>query len=118
MNKKIIASILLITQIIIGQEKKNTIRYNATNPMIFGIENIIIGYERVVDKNQSFSVDFGLNQLPNLKPEVFNTNDTKLSLNNLKKNSGFHFSFDYRFYLKSENKFKAPRGIYRSILFF
>lgn len=102
----------LIETISYGQEKKNTIRYNATNPIIFGIENVIIGYERVLSNNQTFSVDVGFNQLPSLKPRSFTTENARLSLNNSKKNSGFHFSFDYRFYLKTENKYNAPRGIY------
>lgn len=112
MNKKIIILFFFVTHIIIGQEKKNTIRYNASNPIIFGIENVIIGYERVVSKNQSFSIDIGLNQLPSLKPRSFTTENARLSLDNSKKNSGFHVSADYRFYLKFENKFQAPRGIY------
>lgn len=112
MNKKLIISIFLITHFINGQEKKNTIRYNISNPVIFGIKNVIIGYERIVGNNQTFSVDFGVNQLPSLSPRSFTTENARLSLNNSKKNSGVHFSFDYRFYLKSENKFQAPRGIY------
>lgn len=112
MNKKLIIIFFLFTHFINGQEKKNTIRYNISNPVIFGIENVIIGYERIVGNNQTFSVDFGVNQLPSLRPRSFTTENARLSINNSKKNSGVHFSFDYRFYLKSENKFQAPRGIY------
>lgn len=112
MIKKIFILIYITTNLIFGQEKKNTIRYNITNPLIFGVENVIIGYERIVGKNQSFSIDIGLNQLPSLKSRSFTTENARLSLNNSKKNSGFHLSADYRFYLKSENKYEAPRGIY------
>lgn len=35
-----------------------------------------------------------------------------LSLNTDYKDRGFHISADYRFYLKKENKYDAPRGVY------
>lgn len=112
MNKNIFFILLLIATIARSQEKKNTIRYNITNPMIFGIENVIIGFERIVKTNQSFSIDVGINKLPSMKARSFTSDNTRLSLTNSKRNSGFHASADYRFYLKSENKYQAPRGIY------
>ena len=90
----------------------NTIRLNITNPMIFGTNNIIIGYERVLSNNQTFSVDLGRNTLPNFRPRVFEYEDASLELKQGRKNNGFHITADYRFYLKSENKYRAPRGMY------
>jgi hypothetical protein len=91
---------------------QNTLRYNISNPAIFGIKNIIFGYERVLKKNRSFSIDIGLNQLPGFNSEGNNSQNESLVLLGGGKNRGVHFSADYRFYLKSENKFDAPRGVY------
>lgn len=91
---------------------KNSIRYNLSTPTILGIENIIVGYERVLSNSRSMTVDIGLNRLPF---QIFDSNtngDAGVSLSGSRKNLGYHFSGDYRFYLKSENKFDAPRGVY------
>ncbi len=102
----------VVTKGIEDSKFNNTIRYNITNPMIFGTKNIIIGYERVVSNNQTFSIDFGRNTLPNFKPRTFSYNDATLELKHGRKNNGLHITADYRFYLKSENKYRAPRGMY------
>jgi hypothetical protein len=44
--------------------RKNTIKLNLTNPMIFGGKAIVIGYERVLSPNRSFSIDIGTMALP------------------------------------------------------
>ena len=120
MKKKIIFLALVMSPFLsFGQEEvdtndqfKNTIRYNFTNPVIFGIENVIIGYERVVNPNRSFSIDFGLNKLPGLVGGSLNSQNNQVLLQDGGRNRGIHISADYRFYLKSENKFNAPRGVY------
>ncbi|WP_194975970.1 DUF3575 domain-containing protein [Aquiflexum lacus] len=89
---------------------QNTIRYNLSKPTILGFGNIIFGYERIISETRSFSLDFGFNRMPAFDNEG-NENDM-ISLLPGGKNNGIHFSADYRFYLKSENKFKAPRGVY------
>ncbi|MFO7668775.1 MAG: DUF3575 domain-containing protein [Bacteroidales bacterium] len=89
---------------------KNTVRYNITNPLIFGTHSYQFGYERLIGKNQSFSVNIGSASFPIL---TYNSTDTTIGL--LTKDyedRGFHISGDYRFYLKKENKYPAPRGIY------
>jgi hypothetical protein len=89
---------------------KNTVRVNVTNPLIFGTHSFQIGYERLIGTSQSFSVNIGTASFPLL---TFNSTDTTIGL--IDKNyedSGFHISGDYRFYLKRENKYPAPRGIY------
>lgn len=91
---------------------KNSIRYNLSTPSLLGLENIIFGYERVLGKNRSFTVDIGQNKLPSLTVGSDKNSDSGVKLLGSGKNSGFHFSGDYRFYLKSENKFDAPRGVY------
>jgi len=89
---------------------KNTVRLNITNPLIFGTRSFQVGYERIVGTNQSFSLNIGTASFPIL---TFSNNDTTIGL--LSKDyedHGFHISGDYRFYLKKENKYPAPRGVY------
>lgn len=89
--------------------KKNTVRYNLSNAVLFGFDKaIIFGYERVLNPRQSVSVNFGQAGLP--KYLVIETDS--FTLGNDLKSSGFNFSADYRFYLKKENKYMAPRGVY------
>jgi hypothetical protein len=87
---------------------KNTIRINLTNPMLFGNRNNIFGYERVLTDHQSFTVNVGRFLLPKL----VNINTGSLELVNEQKEQGYTFAFDYRFYLRKENKYAAPRGVY------
>ena len=89
---------------------KNTIHINVTNPMIFGNKSIILGYERILKNNKSFSVNFGRTSYP--KMISFNTDLPGIDLKKSYQDKGFNFSADYRFYLKKENKYAAPRGVY------
>ena len=36
---------------------KNTTYFNITNPIIFGVKSFIFGYERVINKHQTISVN-------------------------------------------------------------
>jgi len=90
------------------REFKNTIRFNITNPLIFGNKSIIFGYERVLKNNQSFSINIGQTGFPSL--DIINSEELKA--NTILSERGFHISGDYRFYLSKENKYKAPRGVY------
>jgi hypothetical protein len=87
---------------------KNTIRVNITNPMIFGWKFNVIGYERVIKDYQTASISFGRTAFPKLS--ILNTDS--LGINEQLNDNGINLSLDYRFYLKNENKHKAPRGIY------
>jgi len=86
---------------------KNTINFNITNPVLFDWKFTIIGYERVVNNRQSFSVSIGRTSLGG-----FSYLTDSLGLEDQIHDKGFHFSADYRFYLQKENKYHAPRGIY------
>ena len=90
------------------KNRKNTVRVNLTNPLIFGDRSIILGYERVTKPNQSFSVNFGLTSFPKLGI----LGSDSLKANKDVENGGINFSADYRFYLAKENKYPAPRGVY------
>lgn len=87
--------------------KKNTILFNVTNPIIFG-SSFIIGYERVLNPHQSFSVNLGTTSFPGSD----NTDTDSVKVNNVKNKSGLNVSADFRFYLSKENKYAAPRGVY------
>ena len=87
---------------------KNVIHLNITNPMIFGERSIIVGYERVVGKHQSFSVNVGSTDFPSL--DIIS--DDSLKANRITGQAGYHFSGDYRFYLAHENKYRPPHGVY------
>jgi len=87
---------------------KNTIRVNITNPMIFGWKFNVIGYERVIKDYQTASISFGRTAFPKLTG--FDTDS--LGITQQLNDNGINLSLDYRFYLKNENRHKAPRGIY------
>ena len=92
-----------------SKQYKNVIRYNLSGALVFGIDKyIVLGYERILKPNQSFSVNFGKAALPKLVSIVTDS----FTLSKDVKNTGFNFSVDYRFYLKKENKFPAPHGLY------
>ena len=45
---------------------KNTVRFNITNPLIFGDKSLVVGYERVLNDSKSFSINIGQSELPDL----------------------------------------------------
>ena len=45
---------------------KNTTHINITNPIIFGVKSFIFGYERVINKHQTISVNVGKVGFPSL----------------------------------------------------
>ena len=96
-------------QDIVKKERKNTVKLNLTNPMIFGSKNYILGYERTIGKHQSFSVHIGTFMMG----RIFNINtDSIKSLNKNVKSQGLSLSGDYRFYLAKENRYNSPHGLY------
>jgi hypothetical protein len=91
------------------KSKKNIVRYNLSNALIFGFDKaIVFGYERVLTPKSSISINAGKAGLP--RSLVVETDS--FSLGKDLKTSGFNFSADYRFYLAKENKYMAPRGVY------
>lgn len=88
--------------------RKNTIFMNVTNPSLISDKFLTFGYERMLPNNQSFSVAIGSFSYPRFISDVADS----LGLHHDYSDKGFHFSGDYRFYLKSLNKNDAPRGVY------
>jgi hypothetical protein len=91
------------------KDLKNTIRLNITAPLLFGSRNFILGYERVISKNQTMSLNGGQAAFPKLI-NLGSFDSIGLAKNNNK--GGYNFSLDYRFYLGKLNKYSAPRGVY------
>jgi hypothetical protein len=90
-------------------KRKNVIRYNLSGAMLFGANHyVVFGYERVIRSNQSISINFGRIALP----KFIGISTDSGSLQKDLKNSGYQVSLDYRFYLRKENKFEAPHGLY------
>jgi hypothetical protein len=87
---------------------KNTVRFNLTNPMLFGTDFALVGYERVIKKHQTASISIGKIGFGSFVGSNFDS----LSVASQENSKGFNVSVDYRFYLKKENKFDAPRGVY------
>jgi len=91
------------------RQYKNVIRYNLSGALIFGFDRyIIFGYERVIKKNQTISVNIGGVKLPKL----ISISTDSFSLQKDRKSGGTNVSVDYRFYLGKENKYSAPHGAY------
>ncbi len=89
----------------IVHQRKNIIKFNLTSNSF--LDNaILFEYERVLKNNRSFTVQSGYNTIP-----FSQLIDSSRSETDLKK-TGWSATLDYRFYLKKENKFAAPHGIY------
>lgn len=77
--------------------------------MLLGFDRcIIFGYERIIGQNQSISVNLGKVAFP----KMISISTESLKLEKDTENSGTNFSVDYRFYLKKENKYPPPHGLY------
>jgi hypothetical protein len=96
----------------IKKDFKNTIRYNITNPVLFGEGAIIFGYERTLNNRQSISINIGRAVLPGLSILNIDTITPDITLNKSSTEKGFNGSVDYRFYLTKLNAYDAPRGVY------
>jgi hypothetical protein len=89
--------------------RKNTVRYNLSSALLFGIDKtFIFGYERVLSPHGSFSINGGSIVLP----KIASITTDSFSLDEDLKNTGTNISADYRFYLAKENKYMAPHGIF------
>lgn len=90
------------------KQRKNIVRISLTQPLLFGNNNWVLGYERVINPYQSISINAGIASLP----KIISIDIDSLEVYKDSKTTGYNVSMDYRFYLQKENKFKAPRGVY------
>ncbi|HEX6223519.1 MAG TPA: DUF3575 domain-containing protein [Chryseolinea sp.] len=102
---------LIHNQLLLAQEtsevRKNTIKIDLTSNVLFR-NAFNFSYERVTKPHQTFAITAGYQQFPKLTSigsGIEATNDSK-------KRTGLKFGGEYRFYLKKENKFQAPHGVY------
>ena len=89
--------------------RRNTIKVDLTSYWLYR-NALMFSYERVVKNrpNQTWAITAGLQQLPKLLGSL----DDTLSVTNEFKTKGWKIGGDYRFYLKKENKFAAPHGVF------
>lgn len=87
-------------------QRKNTVKIDLTSRFLYR-NAFIVAYERITKPNQSFVVSAGYQEFP--KVTTFAQN---IGVKDDLKKKGFKFGADYRFYLKKENKFDAPHGVY------
>lgn len=86
--------------------RKNTIKLDLTGNLIYR-NSINLSYERVVGRNQSFVITAGTQEFP----KIVNFGEN-IEGEREEARSGHKLGGEYRFYLKKENKFAAPRGVY------
>lgn len=86
--------------------RRNTIKIDLTSNLIYR-NNLNLSFERIVKPNQSFVVTAGYQEFPQITNFGENVEGKKED-----NRSGYKFGGEYRFYLKKENKFSAPRGVY------
>ena len=87
--------------------RRNIIKFNVSSFFVYKLA-LLLEYERVVSKNQSFSIQAGF---VSMTLGAFLDADSIRFLD-YTKNSGFSVTGDYRFYLPKENKDGPPHGVY------
>jgi hypothetical protein len=118
MNRIVIVALLVClfsSQQVKGEQTdtivhRNVIKYNISAPLIWGTKNFIFEYERIISPSMSASIGLGYRTLPKLVG--IGRSDSAVIVRDHINKGGFSGSVDFRFYLKKENKYHAPRGIY------
>src|SRR5689334_6653666 len=102
--------ILLAAAVATAQEqlesRDNTIKLDITSQLLFN-KSVSFSYERYIRANQTAQVTLGYHTFPSLRSlgNGVNVKDEKSA-------SGLVVGGEYRFYLKKENRFAAPHGVY------
>ena len=87
---------------------KNTIRWDPTPMALIGAKSIVFGYERIINPNQSISINIGTL----VKRPFTDKYGREIHFFDEHNTGGFLASVDYRFYFKNRNKRLAPDGVY------
>jgi hypothetical protein len=105
----ITSSLTLLAQQGDAPARKNTVKVDLTSYWLYR-NALTFSYERVVKNrpNQTWSITAGLQQFPKLLGTLSDT----ILIKRQYKSSGYKLGGEYRFYLKKENKYPAPRGVY------
>lgn len=86
--------------------RRNTIKIDLTGNLIYS-NQYNLSFERVVKQNQSYVVTLGYQEFPRIVNFGENIEGKREE-----NRSGYKVGGEYRFYLKKENKFSAPKGVY------
>ncbi len=86
--------------------RRNTFKIDITSHWLYR-NALVFSYERVTKPNQSFAISGGYQQFPHVGS--FGEN---IDVDKEKDATGYKIGGEYRFYLKKENKYSAPRGVY------
>lgn len=86
---------------------KNSVKFNVSNTLLYD-SSYQFSYERIIKENQSFNVFVGYQEFPLITIDL----GSNASFDKSSSRTGFSAGADYRFYLGSINKDKAPRGVY------
>ena len=86
---------------------RNSIKINITAGILYN-KALQFSYERVLSPYRSINIFAGYNEFPSgIRIDLENT-----AVSKMRDKSGFMVGADYRFYLKQENKYEAPHGLY------
>jgi hypothetical protein len=88
-------------------DRKNTIKIDLTSYWLYR-DAVVFSYERVTKPNQTIGITIGYQLFP---PLLGNITDN-INIKREASASGLKLGGEYRFYLKKENKYGAPRGVY------
>jgi hypothetical protein len=112
--KHLIVNLLICVGIntVVAQEgpptsnRKNIIKLDLTTKLWYS-NAYGISYERITKPNQSFAITLGYQEFP-----ITSRLGQNIAVKEDRNKDGYKFGGEYRFYLKKENKYNAPRGIY------
>ncbi|GAA0878646.1 hypothetical protein GCM10009119_16140 [Algoriphagus jejuensis] len=86
--------------------RMNTFKLDLTHSLLYR-NAYNLSWERLTKQNQSLGITVGIQEFP----KVFNLGEN-IEGKRSDDSGGFKLGAEYRFYLKKENKFAAPRGVY------
>lgn len=90
-----------------SRDFKNSVKFNVSNTLLYD-NSYQFSYERIIKENQSLNIFAGYQEFPLITVDLSNN----ASFSKKSSRDGFSVGADYRFYLGSINKYKAPRGVY------
>ncbi len=115
--KRFICSVVLIATTVLTVQaqqddlpaRRNTIKVDLTSYWLYR-NALMFSYERVVKNkpNQTWAITAGLQNFPTVLGTLVDT----ILVKRENQASGYKFGGEYRFYLKKENKYGAPHGVY------
>lgn len=99
---------IMAAHALLAQEpaRMNTIKVDVTSHFLYR-KAFVFSYERITQPHQSFCLTAGYQQFP----KIISLGQGIRTIRETKR-TGFKAGGEYRFYLRRENKYAAPRGIY------